>query len=147
MWMINGQVTRWRRWFTANEGKRYPGRVLSDWSKEQLAAIGVVPFREVSFDKDTLRSTGHSDAEVNGEIVRTHTTEPIPAEILEIRDRSRRISENRIIDVLVKQMIADKLGGKSLIPVANALLADLKAEKDYRDALEAAMLAAQEEII
>jgi hypothetical protein len=38
-----------------------------------LNAIDVKPFREVAFDQKWYRSTGSTDVETDGEIVRTHT--------------------------------------------------------------------------
>ena len=75
MWMINGQVTRRKREFTDGNGNRQRGVVLVRYSKEALAEIGVKPFREESYDKTLLVSTGYTDAEVDGCIIRTHTTE------------------------------------------------------------------------
>jgi len=76
MWIVNGeQVINRTREFTDGNGERQRGEILVRWSKEALAEIGVKPFREVSFDQEAYKSTGFSDEEVDGEIVRTHTTE------------------------------------------------------------------------
>ena len=145
MWMINGQVIRRKRHIVDGNGNKQRGAILFQWTEEALAEVGIKRFSEVRFDKTTLRSTGYSDDEQLYEVIREHTTEPIPAEIIERRERGLRIRENVILRVLLQQMKADKLGGKTLIPAADALLLDMKNEKDYQDALEAAMLAALEE--
>jgi hypothetical protein len=53
---------------------QYSSGVFRRWSKEELNAIGIFPFREEKFDQKWYRSTGSTDAEVEGEVVRTHTT-------------------------------------------------------------------------
>jgi len=74
MWIINGQAINRQRNFTDGNGNRQRGIILVKWTKEALAEIGVKPFREVAKAKG-YKSTGYKDAEVDGEIVRTHTTE------------------------------------------------------------------------
>jgi len=76
MWIINGtDVINRQRDFTDGNGQRQRGVILVQWSKEALAEIGVKPFREIAYDGKWYNSTGFSDEEVDGEIVRTHTTE------------------------------------------------------------------------
>jgi hypothetical protein len=52
----------------------YPADIFRRWSKIDLASIGIVPFREVTFDTQHYRSTGSEDVLTDGEIVRRHTT-------------------------------------------------------------------------
>jgi hypothetical protein len=52
----------------------YPAQIFRRWSKLELSMIGIFPFREESFDSQYYRSTGSEDVEIDGEIVRQHTT-------------------------------------------------------------------------
>ena len=52
----------------------YPADIFYKWSKQELAAIGIKPFREEKYDKKWFRSSGHVDVDIDGEIVRQHTT-------------------------------------------------------------------------
>ena len=145
MWMINGQVRRIKtRFFKDGNGVRQLGYILSEWSKEQLAEIGVKRFREVAYDKDTVKSTGYTDEEVDGVMVRTHTTEPLPAEVIERKERQKRLSQASILDILLAQLKQDKADGKELLLETDALLTDLADEKTYRDSIELAM---EEEVV
>jgi len=76
MWIVNGQVINRQKDFTDGNGQRRRGAVLVKWSKEALAEIGVKPFHEAQITEG-YKSTGYTDSEdVNGTVVRTHTTEP-----------------------------------------------------------------------
>jgi len=76
MWIVNGtDVINRQREFTDGNGNRQMGIILVRWTKEALAEIGVKPFREVQYDQEWYNSTGFTDSEVDGEVVRTHTTE------------------------------------------------------------------------
>lgn len=54
---------------------RYSAKIFTEWDKAQLATIGIKPFREVSYNAKYYSATGFSDEEIDGEIVRTYTTE------------------------------------------------------------------------
>jgi hypothetical protein len=54
---------------------QYPAQIFYRWTKEQLAELGIIPFREVHYDQKWFRSIGHVDDVVDGEIVRTHETD------------------------------------------------------------------------
>ena len=56
------------------EDVNYPASIFRRWSKDELNAIGIYPFREVRYDTKWLKSTGSSEDEIDGEIVKTHTT-------------------------------------------------------------------------
>lgn len=72
-WLLpNGKVINTPRPITVND-VLYPLTIFYRWSKEELAAIGIKPWREVRFDQKWYKSTGYSDEEVDGEIIRTHT--------------------------------------------------------------------------
>jgi hypothetical protein len=51
----------------------YPRSIFRKWSKEELATLGIKPFRETRYHGAYYRSTGFADIETDGEIVRTHT--------------------------------------------------------------------------
>jgi hypothetical protein len=52
----------------------YPAQIFRRWSKLELGMIGIFPFREERFDSQYYRSTGTTDVEIDGGIVRQHTT-------------------------------------------------------------------------
>jgi hypothetical protein len=55
---------------------QYPAQIFYRWSVEELAAIGIKPFREVNFDRKWYKSTGSTEQEIDGEIVKTHEVAP-----------------------------------------------------------------------
>lgn len=55
---------------------QYSADIFYRWSKEELAAIGIKPYREESFDSKWYKSIGFSETEIDGEIVKTHTIVP-----------------------------------------------------------------------
>jgi hypothetical protein len=69
----DGKVINTPKAFT-HDGLQYPAQIFRSWSKEELAAIGVKPYREVSYDQKWYKSTGFVEEEIDGEIVKTHTT-------------------------------------------------------------------------
>lgn len=74
MWKLpNGKVTRVPKGIQVEDVK-YPASIFRRWSKEELNEIGIFPFREVKFDQKWFQSSGSVDTEVDGEIIRTHTT-------------------------------------------------------------------------
>ena len=74
MWKLpNGKVTRVPKGIQIGD-TNYPASIFRRWSKEELNAVGIYPFREVKFDQKWYKSTGSTDEVVNGEVVRTHTT-------------------------------------------------------------------------
>ena len=52
---------------------QYSADIFYRWSKQELAAIGIKPFREERYDSKWYKSTGSEETEVNGEIVKSHT--------------------------------------------------------------------------
>ncbi len=56
-------------------GVQHPGAIFSRWTPAELLAIGWPPFREVAYDRATLRSTGFDDTLTGDEVVRIHTTQ------------------------------------------------------------------------
>ena len=73
MWKLpNGKVIKNPKGFTIGN-VNYPMQVFRRWTKEELNAIGVFPYREVSYDQRFYTSTGTTETEVDGEIVREHT--------------------------------------------------------------------------
>jgi hypothetical protein len=76
MWMLpNGQIVNRPKGVTI-DNVIHPVDIFYKWSKEDLAKIGIKPFREVKFDGSNYASIGFDDNEVNGEIVRTHDLQP-----------------------------------------------------------------------
>ena len=73
MWKLpNGKVISNPKGFTIGN-VNYPMSVFRRWTKEELNAIGILPFREVSYDNQFYRSTGTTDTETDGEVLREHT--------------------------------------------------------------------------
>jgi hypothetical protein len=56
-------------------GVNHSKQIFRKWSKEELATLGIKPFREERYHGAYYRSTGSSDATIDGEVVRTHTLE------------------------------------------------------------------------
>jgi hypothetical protein len=52
----------------------YPESVFRRWSKQELLTLGIKPFRENAVDRKYYLSTGTTDTDVDGDIVRSHTT-------------------------------------------------------------------------
>ncbi len=75
MWRLpDNRVIRVRKTIILPSGEKFGG---TDWyDPAKMAEVGIMPFREVSYDKAHYRSTGYTDEEIGGEIVRTHTIEP-----------------------------------------------------------------------
>lgn len=57
-----------------HDGVQHSAQIFLTWSTEELAAIGVQPFREEKYDTKWYKSLGYQDTAIDGEIVRTHTT-------------------------------------------------------------------------
>jgi hypothetical protein len=74
MWKLpDGRVIRSARSFTL-DGKQYPAQIFHLWTKDELNAIGVYPYREVGFNRVWYKSTGKTEEVIDGELVVTHTT-------------------------------------------------------------------------
>lgn len=75
MWRLSdNRVIRVRKTIILSSGEKFGG---TDWyDPAKMAEAGIMPFREVAYDKAHYRSTGYTDEEVDGEVVRTHTIEP-----------------------------------------------------------------------
>jgi hypothetical protein len=74
MWKLpNGKVISTPRAFTIDDVS-YPSNIFHRWSKEELNSHGIYPYREISYDSEFYRSSGFTEIETDGEIVKTHTT-------------------------------------------------------------------------
>ena len=54
-------------------GVNHSKNIFLKWSIEELATLGISPFREEGFDNRRFRSTGATDTMQDGTMVRTHT--------------------------------------------------------------------------
>jgi len=73
MWKLpDGSIINRPKKVVIND-QTYASSIFTSWNMTQLSGIGIQPFREVSYDDHHYRSTGYSDVDVAGEIVRTHT--------------------------------------------------------------------------
>jgi hypothetical protein len=124
-----------------HDGLQYPAQIFRSWSKEQLAAIGVKPYREVGFDRTWYKSTGSSESEVDGEIVRTHTT---TKKYTNAKARERQVDVIRQSYITQKTMaeqnedfydaVGDSVTKKLWSDYITALKNDAKTLKDAVDA-------------
>jgi hypothetical protein len=57
------------------DGVNHSREIFRKWSKEELATLGIKPFREQRYHSAYYRSTGSEDLDTDGEIVRIHTLE------------------------------------------------------------------------
>lgn len=74
MWKLpDGRILRSSRNFVLGD-KQYPAQVLRLWSKAELNAIGVYPYRETSFNRRWYKSSGSTEEVVDGEVVKSYTT-------------------------------------------------------------------------
>ena len=94
----NGKVTRVPKGVQIGDVK-YPASIFRRWSKDELNAIGIYPFREEKVPQ-WYRSTGSTDDIVDGEVVRTHTTteqytNEVAKEMQVDKVKAIYISENR----------------------------------------------------
>lgn len=112
---------------TDANGTQHPRDIFRLWSREELAAVGWAPFRELSYDSENFRSTGVTDAVVGGEVVRTHTVVPVAIERL----KARRIAEVELkrsavahggITFNTKPFATDRVTVESVNLIASALL-------------------------
>lgn len=73
MWVIreSGRVIKYPTAVVLN-GVHYPATIFTRWSREQLAAIGIYPFRDQQFNKDRYHATSPTDLLVEGVIYRTY---------------------------------------------------------------------------
>ena len=62
------------RALTDAKGVQHPQSIFLIWSPAELAAIGFMPFREMSFDSANRKSSEAIDAIVGDEVVRSHKT-------------------------------------------------------------------------
>lgn len=82
-----GRIVGTAQAVTDGAGVQHPAAIFSRWTPAELLAIGWPPFREVAYDRATLRATGFSDEITGGEVVRTHTT--ALANLDRLKDRRR----------------------------------------------------------
>ena len=68
-------------------GVQHPGAIFSRWTPAELLAIGWPPYREVTFDRATLRLTGFADVIAGDEVTRTFTT--VLANLDRLKDHRR----------------------------------------------------------
>ena len=77
MWFVKnptleqGYVVNKPHGITVN-GVQYPRNIFTQWSKAELAAIGVLPYREVNVDTRYYNAGALTRAEVDGEVVGTY---------------------------------------------------------------------------
>jgi hypothetical protein len=94
MWKLpNGKVQRVPKGIQVGDVK-YPASIFRRWSKEELATLGIKPYREVRYDQKWYVSTGSVEEEIDGDIVKTHTTvekytleQAAESQTLQIRDQ------------------------------------------------------------
>jgi len=121
---------------------QYPAQIFRQWSKAELNAIGIYPFREVRYDQKWYDSTGYSEVEIDGEIVRTHgTAEKLTngeAKVLQIDTiKSIYISKKRRATEL--EDFYDAVGDNVTKNIWGTYITDLKNDaKDLKDAVNAA---------
>ena len=72
---------------------RYSKNIFKLWSTDKLNAIGIAPYVEVNYNKQTLVSTGKSDTYENGTVTTTHTTQLKDIEILKTRAKQAIIDK------------------------------------------------------
>ena len=72
---------------------RYPKMIYKLWSTEELNAIGIAPYVEVNYNKQTLVSTGKSDTYENGTVTTTHTTQLKDISILKTAEKKKVINK------------------------------------------------------
>ena len=121
---------------------QYPSEIFRRWSKEELNAVGIFHFREVGFNKGWFTSTGSSEEEVDGEIVRTHTTKNryLKEEAKDIQIdvmKSRYIAEKR--RALEQEDFYDAVGDSDTKKLWSDYITALKNDaKGLKDAVNAA---------
>lgn len=75
MWFVgnidSGFVVKSTRGLTIN-GIQYPRNIFTQWSKEELAEIGILPYREVNIDSKYQWQGQLTRAVVNGEVLGTY---------------------------------------------------------------------------
>ena len=121
---------------------RYSADIFYRWSKQELAAIGIKPFREEQFDSKWYRSSGSSEATVDGEIVKTHTTVERYTN-QEAQDNQLNVIRDRyIVEVRRANELADfydASGDNVIKKVWSDYVIALKNDaKDLKDAVDAA---------
>ena len=120
---------------------QYSSQIFRNWSKSELNAIGIHPFREIKYDQIWFRTTGSTDTVEDGEVVRTHSitekyTEDSAKDKQTDKVRAQYISENRrareledfydaVSDNVTKKLWSDyitalKNGAKDLKDLVNA---------------------------
>lgn len=76
MWKLpNGKVINRAKAITIGD-VNYPAQIFHRWTKAELNAHGIYPYREVSYDRKFFRSTSTVEEEIDGEIVKSHTVVP-----------------------------------------------------------------------
>jgi hypothetical protein len=137
MWKLpNGKVTRVPKGIQVGDVK-YPASIFRRWSKEELATLGIKPYREVRYDQRWYKSVGSTEEEIDGMIVKTHTTvekytpeEATESQTLQIRDQyvaemTRAVSLADFYDA-----VGDSDGKKLWTDYVDALKTDAKSLKD-----------------
>jgi hypothetical protein len=76
MWKLpDGRVISRPRGITVDD-VNHPPQIFTAWSNEELAEIGIHPYREETYDRKYYKSTMSHEVEENGTLVRKHVTEP-----------------------------------------------------------------------
>lgn len=141
MWKLpNGKVQRVPKGIRVGD-VNYPASIFRRWSKEELNAIGIFPYREVKFDQTWFESTGSTEEEIDGEIVKTHTTtkkftNAVAKERQTDKVRNEYISEwtRATSNADFYDAVGDSDGKKLWTDYLDALKTDAKTLKDAVDA-------------
>lgn len=73
MWKLpDGKVIRYPKQISVGD-VNHPKQIFKVWSRAELNAIGVYPYREQTYNKQFYKSTGTVEVEQDGEIVCQHT--------------------------------------------------------------------------
>lgn len=128
----NGKVTRVPRGVQVGDTK-YSASIFRRWSKEELNAIGIYPYREIKYNSKWYRSSGKTEEIIDGEIVVTHETAPkmSKAQALTIRvDELKRIFKGLFKiakeEIAYYQAVEDAVGEQEWVDFQTALKAKAK---------------------
>ena len=108
-WIRNGTVID-RPTYMLIDNVRYPYTIFTKWSPEELASLGIYPFRDDGYDKGYYTTLSHTDVLIDGMVVRSHTTSERYSN-LELRQR--------IIDTVKRKVIRLYMNAKSELEYLN----------------------------
>lgn len=133
------------------DGVLHPAAIFTRWSKEELARIGIKPYREERPDEAHYRATGWEEVDVAGEIVKRpvgtepkFTIEELKARKKEELDRQTDAALSRTDKFVIRSQ--DPTSGKWL---PNKVRDERKAIRDRNEAEEAKLnaLKTYEEVV